>query len=94
MTERSQILSETAEARREAERLLSGLVEARLQSEARLAELSRTDILKQITGKSSLDTAIDSTERMIRALDRVLGDIRTSLSPEEQAVLDDALRDD
>jgi hypothetical protein len=89
--DRSRIIAETADARAEARRLLTGLIEARAQSEARLAEFNRVDILKKLTGRSALDTAIASTERMIESLDRVLGDIRGSLTADELAMLDEPL---
>ncbi|MEM9167067.1 MAG: hypothetical protein AAGB48_08575 [Planctomycetota bacterium] len=91
MPDREHILTETADARREAERLLAGLIEARAQSEARLVELGRVDILKNLTGTSALDSAIGSTQRMVETLDRVLGEIRGQLSEEEQRLLDEAL---
>ncbi|MEO1717315.1 MAG: hypothetical protein AAFR76_09410 [Planctomycetota bacterium] len=91
VSERDDILTETAQARSEAKRLLQGLIEARAQSEARLAELNRVDILKKLTGTSALDTAIGSTERMIETLDRVLGDIESKLTPDEMALLKEAL---
>ncbi len=87
MSERAKILTETADARADAERLLAGLIDARDKSEKRLAELSRQDILKSLTGKSAIDNAIASTQRMIDSLDRVLGDLREKLTPEELALL-------
>jgi len=89
MTDRARILTETADARADAERLLAGLIDARSKSEARLKELSRSDILKSLTGKSALDNAIGSTQRMIDSLDRVLVELRTKLSPDEIALLDE-----
>ena len=89
MNDRARILTETADARADAERLLSGLIDARSKSEARLKELSRSDILKNLTGKSALDNAITSTQRMIDSLDRVLVELRTKLTPEEIALLDE-----
>ena len=62
MSERAKILTETADARADAERLLAGLIDARDKSEKRLAELSRQDILKSLTGKSAIDNAIASTQ--------------------------------
>ncbi|MEO1583832.1 MAG: hypothetical protein AAFR96_04570 [Planctomycetota bacterium] len=93
MSERDDILSETAQARNDAQRLLQGLIEARAQSEARLAEFNRVDILKKLTGSSALDTAIGSTERMIQTLDRVLGEVESKLTPDELALLKDTLDD-
>ncbi len=89
MSDRARILTETADARADAERLLAGLIDARSKSEARLKELSRSDILKNLTGKSALDNAIGSTQRMIDSLDRVLVELRTKLSPDEIALLDE-----
>ena len=89
MNDRARILTETADARADAERLLSGLIDARSKSEARLKELSRSDILKNLTGKSALDNAITSTQRMIDSLDRVLVELRTKLTPEEITLLDE-----
>jgi len=89
MNDRARILTETADARADAERLLSGLIDARSKSEARLKELSRSDILKNLTGKSALDNAITSTQRMIDSLDRVLVELRTKLTPDEIALLDE-----
>lgn len=89
MSERAKILTETADARADAERLLAGLIDARAKSEQRLVELSRSDILKSLTGKSALDNAIGSTERMIESLDRVLRELREKLTPEEIALLEE-----
>ena len=89
MSERAKILTETADARADAERLLAGLIDARSKSELRLSELSRSDILKSLTGKSALDNAISSTERMIESLDRVLRELREKLTPEEIALLEE-----
>jgi len=89
MSERAKILTETADARADAERLLAGLIDARSKSEKRLTELSRNDILKSLTGKSALDNAIGSTERMIESLDRVLRELREKLTPEEIALLEE-----
>lgn len=89
MTQRAKILSETADARADAERLLAGLIDARSRSEKRLAELNRADILKSLTGKSALDNAITSTQRMIDSLDRVLGELREQLTPEELSLIEE-----
>ena len=89
MSERAKILTETADARADAERLLAGLIDARSKSEKRLSELSRSDILKSLTGKSALDNAIGSTERMIDSLDRVLRELREKLTPEEITLLEE-----
>jgi hypothetical protein len=66
------ILCRTQGARARAESVLEGLCEAKTESERRLSESRRSDPLKQVTGRSSLDNAIDTTRRMIDTLDRNL----------------------
>jgi len=70
------LVDRTREARADAEMLLAGLLEAKSASERRLAEDHRPDPLKQVTGRSSLDNAIDATRRMIEALDRNLAEVQ------------------
>jgi len=88
MTDRSNILNETTEAKRHAESLLAGLRDAKSQSQERLAKLNRTDILEQGTGKSAIDNAMASTQRMIDALDRVIEEVSPTLTDEERALLE------
>lgn len=77
------ILSRTAIARRQAEHLLRGLVEAKALSERRQADLRQTDPLKQVTGCSSIENAIKSTRRMIETLDRSMAQVREDLVAED-----------
>ncbi|MBK7404251.1 MAG: hypothetical protein IPJ41_06355 [Phycisphaerales bacterium] len=77
------IFSRTAVARRQAESLLHGLIEAKAVSERRLAELRQTDPLKQVTGASSIDNAIQSTRRMIETIDRSMRRVRDRLGVED-----------
>lgn len=88
-TERQQILVETIAARERAESLLRGLLRARTTSEHHLATLRRTDVLKQVTGSSSLENAINSTRRMIDALDRAIASFERDLDPQDLALLDE-----
>lgn len=85
------ILTRTALARQQAERLLEGLMEAKANSERRLAELRQTDHLKHVTGRSSLENAIASTRRMIDTIDRTLGQFRREPAACEVVVVRDAL---
>ena len=77
------VLSRTATARRQAESLLRGLIEAKVVSERRLADMRQTDPLKQVTGSSSIDNAIQSTRRMIEVLDRSMAQVRDRLAAED-----------
>lgn len=80
---------DTVQRRDEARTLLNTLLEAKHVSERNLASINRADMIKQVTGKSSMDTAIDSTKRLIDSFDRVLGELKTTLTDEDLAVLDE-----
>lgn len=87
MSQPSSRLQETIDAREHAERLLVELIDCRAQSEARLAELSRTDVLKQVTGSSAIDNAIESTRKMIQTFGRIEDDLRRTLGDEDASLL-------
>lgn len=70
MTESQRLILETAAAREKAELLLRGLQEARTRSERHLAELGQRDPYKRVTGRSSLENAISSTQRLVDMLGR------------------------
>ena len=65
---------ELKRVRTAAEDLLGELLDARLGSERRLADLGRPDAIKLMTGRSALDRAVDSTRRMIHQLDALTRD--------------------
>jgi hypothetical protein len=83
MTERQRIFLQTAAARDRAEALLRELLEARDISERNLAELKTGDHLKTVTGRSSLDNAIDATRRMCETLERQVDTLRRNLSDDD-----------
>lgn len=89
LTERQRILIETAQARDKAETLLHGLIEARASSETRLAQLNQRDIMKKVTGSSSIDNAIDSTRRMIESLNRTLESFRREIADEDLGLIEE-----
>jgi len=89
--QRVRILAETTQAREKAESLLAGLLDARTASERRLASLSQSDLLKQVTGRSSMDNAIESTRRIIDSLGRTIEQFKRDLSAEDLALLDEAM---
>ena len=88
MNRRQQILLETTATCDRAEALLRTLLDYKSQSERNLADLKQTDIFKSVTGRSALDNAIASTQRMIEALNRVLSQSK-ELTDEDMAVLDE-----
>ena len=57
-------------ARDDAERLLRSLLDAKHESEKRLSDLHQSDPFKRATGRSAIDDAIASTQRMIETLNR------------------------
>lgn len=85
----SRIWMDTVQRRDEARALLDTLVEAKRASEKNLAEIRRTDLVKQVTGRSSMDNAIESTKRLIESFDRVLGDLKGSMTGEDLDLLNE-----
>ena len=67
-------------ARDQADVLLQRLLRDRRQSEARFAEAGKHDPLKNLTGSSSLDRAIDATREMIRHMDDLLRELEAETS--------------
>lgn len=57
-------------ARDDAEGLLRSLLDAKQESEKRLSALHQSDPFKRATGRSAIDDAIASTQRMIETLNR------------------------
>jgi hypothetical protein len=86
MTERQKILRESTVARDTAESLLQRLLGAKAESEKRLGELRQVDPIKKVTGRSAMDNAICSTQRMIETLNRSIAQLGRDL-PEEDVAL-------
>lgn len=89
MTERQRILLETATVRDRAEALLKGLIETKSTFERHTPAASKPDALKKVTGRSSIDNAVASTQRMVEALNRTLGQLRRELNDEDLALIED-----
>lgn len=87
MTDKQRILLETRSRRDEAEALLRSLLDAKESSERNLAELHQSDVMKRVTGKSSIDRAIASTQRLIESFNRVLDDLKRNLTDEDLEML-------
>jgi len=87
LTTKHDMLLETATRRDEAEALLRVLMEARESSERNLASIGQPDLVKEVTGRSSIDNAIASTKRLIESFNRVLADLRDGLEPEDAELL-------
>lgn len=82
-TAKQRMIQETVQRRDEAITLLRSLLDAKSISERNLAEIHQPDLIKQVTGKSSMDNAIASTRRLIDSFNRVLDDLRRNLTEED-----------
>ncbi|MGV6813913.1 MAG: hypothetical protein ACWA5W_02755 [Phycisphaerales bacterium] len=82
-TAKQRMIQDTINRRDEAMALLRSLMEAKSISERNLAEIHQPDLVKQVTGKSSMDTAINSTRRLVDSFNRVLDDLRRNLTDED-----------
>ena len=63
--ERRRFLTEATAARERVEAALAGLIRDRDAIEKELQEGRRADLFKHVTGKSSLDRAVDDPERTV-----------------------------
>jgi len=86
-TTKQRMLTDTTKRRDEALTLLNSLLDAKAISEKNLAQIHQPDLVKQVTGKSSMDNAIASTRRLIDSFNRVLDDLRRNLSDEDLAFI-------
>jgi len=75
-TTRQQVLLETYAARQRAAELLKTLERAQAECEGCLKSEQRQDVVKALTGRSSIEQAIAQTRRMVEMLDRALGEAR------------------
>ena len=73
------VMLETTATRDRAEALLEGLLRAKDETERERERLNRVDHMKELTGQSSIETAITSTRRMIETLNRSIRDARREL---------------
>ncbi len=90
------VVLETTATRDKAEALLEALRRARSESERQMKSLGLTDKMREATGRSLYDNAIDSTRTMIDALTRCVRDAKrdllehdSDLTAEEQRELDE-----
>lgn len=81
--DKAQILTQTTKRRDEATKLLTSLLDAKRVSERNLASIRQDDLLKRVTGNSSMDNAIASTRKLIDSFNRVIDDLRRNLSDDE-----------
>ncbi|MEL6740176.1 MAG: hypothetical protein AAFP26_05940 [Planctomycetota bacterium] len=87
MTPKQRMLIEATTKRDEAEALLRTLLDAKATSERNLRDIGRDDMVKRVTGRSSLDRAVASAQRLLESFNRVLGDLRRELDEEDLKLL-------
>lgn len=68
-------LAEILAARKRAELVLAELMSAQSSCEQQLAQTNKKDLVRSVTGRSSLEVAANSTRRMIDVLDRLAGEL-------------------
>jgi hypothetical protein len=81
--ERRRFLTDATAARERVEAALAGLMRDRDAIEKELQEGRRADLFKHVTGKSSLDRAVDEAKRTLDSLERAIDDVR------KNGILDD-----
>lgn len=90
MSSAQQFIEEWRLARQEAEALLRALVQIRGETERRLRETGQVDAMRSVTGRSSIDNAIASTERMIQTFDRLIDEAQRVGGAEDLSWLDES----
>lgn len=85
-TTRQQVVLETLAARQRAAELLKQLEAAQAECDGCLKSEQRQDMMKQVTGKSSIETAMASAKRMVEMLDRALQEAQKEV-PEPEVVV-------
>lgn len=81
------VFSETRARRDEARALLRVLMDAKAHTESRNSDIRPTDFLKDVTGRTAMDKAIESTRRLIDSFNRVLDDLRRDLTDDDLTLL-------
>jgi F0F1-type ATP synthase epsilon subunit len=87
-SEQQAILLETSAAREKAELLLDVLLQTKDEAERRLRDQQRTDAMKVVTGRSSLDNAIATTRRLIQLLNQRVEEVSVNGTNGDVDILD------
>ncbi len=86
-TRAHQVFSETRARRDEARALLRALMDAKAHTESSSGDYRPPDFLRDITGRSAMDKAIESTRRLIDSFNRVLDELRRDLNDDDLSLL-------
>lgn len=76
---REDFVTVTTAAKARAEAVLKELQAASAECDSQLQKQSRTDLIRLVTGRSSLDAAIANTKRMIEAFERAVQDAKRAV---------------
>jgi len=87
MTNRDTILLESQRTRAQAAEVLRELIDAKAACEATLTAERRHDMVKHITGQSSLEVAIAETRKVIDSLDRAIAAAAADLDTDDRDLL-------
>lgn len=87
MSNREQILIESQRTRAQAAEVLRELLEAKSACEATLAAEKRPDMVKTVTGQSSLEVAIAETRKLVDSLDRAIAQATRELDTDDRDLL-------
>lgn len=74
------LVIETDETKDRAEALLAELLQTKAESESTAVDPSRIDPMSVVTGRSSIDNAIERTKRMITLLEHASQALRNGMS--------------
>ncbi len=86
-TTRQQVVLETLAARQRAAELVKQLEAVQHECDGCLKSDQRQDMMKQVTGKSSIETAMASAKRMVEMLDRALEEAQKSVEEPQPEVV-------
>lgn len=89
LSAKKKLMLEWTVSRDDAQALLRSLLEAKAESERRLAELDQADVFREVTGKSAIDNAIKSTKRMVDTFNRLIDDAQRELGDDLDAIEED-----
>lgn len=90
--ERRRFLTEATAARERVEAALAGLVRDRDAIEKELRDGRRADLFKRVTGKSSLDRAVDEARRTLDSLERAIDEVRRTGTTDQGATIVTVIR--
>jgi len=87
LSAKKKLVLEWTVTRDDAEALLHSLMDAKTESEKRLTELDQADVFREVTGRSAIDNAIRTTQRMVDTFNRLIEEAQHDLDDEDLEAL-------